>query len=490
MLAWLTALTLSHTSPQVSPQIFSQPKESSLIAQTSEPIEFTVEQSVRPLAGELDSVPVFNSNSPELVEDAGILLSTFPPEGMAVPEAHLDFAFNGRFDVFAHHVYKALDYDEETPELLDSLYIGVLVYNPGSVPVNVRSLSGASYLSQPDAPFIQLPDFVPFSPLNPVYAGPGSRVSGDMLQDRLQDIFSAVMVIPPGESRMLMNQPIPIRELELPINGRSTLAYLESDGPVYVASMAQYAVVEAGVDGSVIESAPTLAAWESLLQTGGLAGPRDLAPAPLPLAEGDRLIYGRVAGVSLGSEWKATLRDESDSELADDLLADQLTIPAAGAAFSYGISLLYAGTMGTDQNQSAQMLVRYPDTAYQSHGNYGVRYSLTLPLFNPTDQPQTVTVALETPIKEDELSEGGLQFFEPLPTQTFFRGPVQVRYQSDRNLPVIRNIHLVMKRGQQGTPLATITMPPMTSRTVEVDLLYPADSTPPQVLTVETEAKR
>ncbi|MEM8505035.1 MAG: DUF3370 domain-containing protein [Cyanobacteria bacterium P01_D01_bin.1] len=498
MLAWFTALTLSQT--------VTQPSATNLVAQTSsDPTEFVVEQSVRPLPGELNKVPVFNSNSPELVEDPGILLSTFPPVGMAVPEAHLDFPFDGRFDVFAHHVYKALDYDEEAPELLDSLYIGVLVHNPGSVPVTVRSLSGASYLSQPDAPFIQLPDFIPFSPLDPVYAGPGSRVSGDMLQDRLQNIFSPEMIIPPGESRMLMNQPIPIRALEPPINGRSTLAYLESDGPVYVASLAQYATVEEGVDGSIVESAPTLAAWESLLKEGGLSGPRDLAPVPLPVAEGTRLIYGRVAGVSLGSEWKATLTDESapDGLAANepatnesvtngliDETPDRLTIPTAGKAFSYGISLLYAGTMGTDQNQSAEMLVRYPDTAYQSHGNYGVRYSLTLPLFNPTDQAQTVTVALETAIKEDSLSEDGLRFFEPLPTQTFFRGPVQVRYQGDRNLPIIRNIHLVMKRGQQGTPLATLTMPPMTSRTVEVDLLYPADSTPPQVLTVRTEGER
>lgn len=471
MLAWLTALTFS--------QVLAQPR-THLFAQTpSAPEEFAVDQSVRPLPGELNDIPVFNSNSPELVEDPGILLSTFPPAGMAVPEAHLDFAFNGRFDVFAHHVYKALDYDEETPELLDSLYIGILVHNPGTTPVSVRSLSGASYLSQPDAPFIQLPEFVPFSPLDPVYAGPGSRVSSDMLQDRLQDIFPPVMTIPPGESRMLMNQPIPIRALEPPINGRSTLAYLESDGPVYVASLAQYATVTESADGSPIESAPTLADWESLLQTGGLSGPRDLAPVPLPVAAGTRLIYGRVAGVSLGSEWKTVLTDPA---------ADRLTIPAAGEAFSYGISLLYAGTMGTDQNQSAEMLVRYPDTAYQSHGNYGVRYSLDLPLSNPTDQTQTVTIALETPIKEEELSEDGLRFFDPLPAQTFFRGPVQIRYQSDRGFPVIRNVHLVMRRGQQGTPLATLTMPAMTSRTVEVDLLYPADSTPPQVLSVKTAA--
>ncbi len=483
MLAWLTALTFSQVtaqSPIISP--LAPPLLAQILAQTPTPTEFVVEQPVRPLSGELNNIPVFNSNSPELVEAPGILLSTFPPAGMAFPEAHLDFPFKGEFDVFAHHVYKALDYSEENPELLDSLYIGILMHNPNAAPVTVRTTAGASYLSQPDAPFIQLPDYVPFSPLNPVYAGPGSRVAGDMLQDRLQDIFAPVMIIPPGESRMLMNQPIPIRALEPPINGRSTLAYLESDGPVYVASMAQFATVEVSADGSVIESAPTLESWESLLREGDLAGPRDLAPAPLPLAEGTRLIYGRVAGVSQGSGWKATLTDSAT--------ASQLTIPSAGEAFSYGISLLYAGTMGTDQNQSAEMLVRYPDTAYQSHGNYNVRYSLTLPLQNPTDQPQTVTVALETPIKEDTLSEDGLRFFEPLPTQTFFRGPVQIRYRSDLGLPIIRNIHLVMKRGQQGTPLATLTLPPTTSRTVEVDLLYPADSTPPQVLTVKTEPKK
>ena len=28
------------------------------------------------------------------------------------------------------------------------------------------------------------------------------------------------------------------------------------------------------------------------------------------------------------------------------------------------------------------MLVRYPDTAYRAHGNYGIRYSFRLPLYN------------------------------------------------------------------------------------------------------------
>ncbi|MEL6552854.1 MAG: DUF3370 domain-containing protein [Cyanobacteria bacterium J06621_11] len=497
MFVWLTTLLFvqqAQLSPeQIAPIQSAVRSHVPLLAQANEatpeePEEIVVEQVVRPLPGQLDDVPVFNSNSPELVETAGILLSTFPPEGMTTPEAHLDFEFNGRFDVFAHHVYKALDYSEEVPQLLDSMYLGVLVHNPGETAVTVRVLDGASYLSQPDAPFISLPEFVPFSPRNPVYAGPGSRAMGDILQGKRQDIFPPFLTIEPSESAMLLNQPISIRELEPPINGRSTLTHLESDGPVYVASLAQpVALNETGE-----EVPPTLASWEALLRTGSLSGPRDRTPAPLPLEEGVTLIYGRVAGVSAGSQWQATLTDPDTTtpetpESAPETAAARLTIPEVGGAFSYGISLLYAGMMGSGQNQSAEMLVRYPDTAYQSHGNYGVRYNLTLPLHNPTDEPKTVTVALQTALKEDELSADGLRFLEPPAQQTFFRGPVQVRYRSDSGLPRVRNIHLVMKRGQQGEPLAEVTIAPQSTRTVEVDLLYPADSTPPQVLTVETQ---
>lgn len=464
MFAWLTATLLAQTLAQA---------ETLAQVETPPPMERIVEQQVRPLPGQLNSVPVFNSNSPELVGEPGILLSTFPPEGMAVPEAHLNFPLEGRFDVFAHHVYKV-----EAPEVLDSLYLGVLIHNPGEIPVTVRVLAGASYLSQPDAPFIQLPDFVTFGLRNPVFAGPGSRVMGDILRGLRQEIFPALLTIAPGESEMLLNQPIPVRELEPPINGRSTLVQLESSGPVYVASLAQRAVT----DWVGNESPPSLASWQSLLRSGGLAGPRDRTPTPLPITNGEQLIYGRVAGVSEGSQWQTTLTDSGNAETTDP----RLTIPAAGEAFSYGVSLLYGGTMGTGQVQSAPMLVRYPDTAYQAHGNYGVHYSLTLPLYNPTDAPQTVSVALQTALKEDQLSQGGLRFLEPPAAQTFFRGPVQVRYRSDSGLPQVENIHLVQRRGQQAEPLAKVTLGPQSTRTVSVDLLYPPDSTPPQVLTVRT----
>jgi hypothetical protein len=132
------------------------------------------------------------------------------------------------------------------------------------------------------------------------------------------------------------------------------------------------------------------------------------------------------------------------------------------------------------------MVVRYPDTAYQAHGNYGIQYDLTLPLHNPTDQPQTVTLTLQTPIKEDNLSRGGLRFFEPLPTPTFFRGTVRVRYSDDQGLPRTSYIHLVERRGDQSEPLVTLVMPPGDRRLVDFSFLYPPDSTPPQVLTVRT----
>ncbi|MBE9182304.1 DUF3370 domain-containing protein [Oculatella sp. LEGE 06141] len=434
------------------------------------PQEITVPQTIRALPGQLDQVPVFNSNSPEKIQTEGILLSTFPPDGKSEPSAHLNFPFEGRFDVFAHHVYGAAT-PEELPNLL-SMYLGIILYNPGSQPVTVDVLQAASYLSQPDAPFEPLPAVVE-NPLGTVYAGPGSRVMNDILRGQRSESISPQVVVPPGEYQMLVNLPIPVETLEPPLNGRSTLMRLRSDGRIYAASLALQA--RRAEDGT--EQAPTLPEWQALLETGSLAGARDRAPTP-PEQTAGQIIYGRVAGVAQGSQWQA--------QVIDDPASDRLTIPAAGEAFSYGLSTLVGGRLGTEQVQTAPMLVRYPDTAYQAHGNYGIEYLLAMPLHNPTDQPQTVTVSLQTPIKDDQGSQGGLRFFAPLPTQTFFRGTVRLRYVDDRGLPRTRYVHLVQVRGQQGEPLITLEMPAGDRRLVEFSFLYPPDSTPPQVLTVRT----
>jgi len=112
------------------------------------PEEIVQATEVRSLPGQLDNIPLFNSDSPEWVKKEGILLSTFPPDGKKVPAAHLNFAFQGQFNLFAHHF-------SHTPLNFRTLYIGALLYNPRSEPVTVEVLQAASYLMEPDAPFKQ-----------------------------------------------------------------------------------------------------------------------------------------------------------------------------------------------------------------------------------------------------------------------------------------------------------------------------------------------
>ncbi len=445
MLPVLSALLIAQSAPQ--PEIVVQPQE------------------VRPLTGNLDNVLVFNSNSPEVVQTEGILLSTFPVEGKAVPEAHLNQRLGGRFDIFAHHIAKATG-----PDDLKTLYMGVMLHNPGQQTVTVNVLQAASYLSQPDAPFIKLPP-VSENPDGKVYAGPGGRATDTVLRGQRQKDWPAQLNIPAGESRMLLNIPIPVRELDPPINGRSTLARLRSTGSIYAASLAMFA----RTDASGAERAPTLKEWEKLLDSGKLSGPRDKSPTPTGARP---IIYSRVAGVARGSVWKAQLSDSDGFTLK---------IPEPGKAFSYVLSSVDNGTFGTGQIQSAPMVVRYPDTAYAAHGNYGIQYSLSLPLHNPSDQKKTVSVTLQTAIKNDD-KEGNLQFFDIPKERVFFRGTVRVRYQDDQGNPRTRYVHLVQFRGQRGEPLATVKLDPQARTLVQVDFLYPPDATPPQVLTVETKA--
>ncbi|MBD2160122.1 DUF3370 domain-containing protein [Limnothrix sp. FACHB-1083] len=428
-------------------------------------------QEVRSLPGHLDAVPVLNSNSPEIVQQAGILLSTFPPAGMRSPEAHLNQVFQGRFDIFAHHIAKAAATGPDGAIDLRSLYVGIVLGNADpNRSATVRVLQGASYLSQPDAPFIALPPMVD-NPIGQVYSGPGSRAVDWVLRGRRQADLPDRVTIPPGETVVLTSLPIPVRSLNPPLNGRSTLLRLDSDRPVYAATLARFA--QATSDGG--EQPPTEADWRSTLTTGTLSGPRE----PVPTAPGapGPLRYGRVAGVAIGSRWRAIVTDGPNNP--------RLSIPAPGAAFSYGVSTLVAGRLGTEQVQTAPIVARYPDTAWAAHGNYGIEYDLTLPLHNPTAQPQTVAIALETPVKFDAPAPG-LQFFDPLPNSVFFRGTVRIRYPDDRGLPQTRYVHLVQRRGEPGQPLATVQLPPQGDRLVQVSLIYPPDATPPQVLTLQT----
>lgn len=497
-------------------------------------IEVVRPQEIRSLPGQLDDVPVFNSNSPEVIQQPGILVSTFPPDGMQDPSAHLNFPLSGRFDLFAHHIAKGL-----TPDDVRTLFFGVLVHNPGREPVTIDILQAVSYLSQ-DAPFLDLPSYVA-NPLGTVFAGPGSRTTNDVLRGQRQSQWPAQITIPPGRTQLLVNAPIPLRRLTvatdgslppgalipglpsaipttetaaasltgtalspanptpasttpasasgtanrtaavtrpdnrpLPLNGRSVLMHLSSSGPVHVASLAMYAPQTLGG----AERVPTLHEWENLLETGSLSGPRDRVPTPPDARFFSRFFYGRVAGISEGSQWTALATDSPD--------VDYLSIPAPGKEYSYVISTVDHNTFGTGQIQSAPMLTRYPDTAYRAHGNYGIKYDVSLPLYNNTDSAQRVSVLFQTPL-QDEDGKNELRFREPPDNQVFFRGTVRIRYTDNLGIPQTRYMHLVQRRGQEGDPLISLNMPSGDRRLVELQFIYPPDATPPQVLTVQTQ---
>lgn len=474
--------------------------------------EVVEQQEVRPLPGQLDGIPVFNSNSPELIQNEGILLSTFPTDGMRVPSAHLNHPLQGRFDIFAHHIARGVSPDDRR-----TLFFGVLVHNPSDQPVTLEILQAATYLSQ-EAPFRDLPTAI-LNPNGTVYAGPGSRTTADILRGENQPQWPNQIVIPPGHVHLLMNLPIPLRQLSVPVNGtypqgstipnppvspltilatnpgdilgigapaapipanqplpsngRTAMMYLSSSGPVHLASLAMYAPQLPG--GS--ERVPALRDWIDLLKRDGLAGPRDVAPTNPEDYRAGRFYYGRVSGVAQGSQWNAVLTDGPDT--------NQLSIPQPGGAFSYVVSTVDRNTFGTGQVQSAPMLARYPDTAYRAHGNYGIRYSLRLPLYNNTGSAQTVALKLQTPLQDEGL-KNGLRFRQPPDNRIFFRGTVRLRYANRLGVRQSHYVHLVQRRGQEGDPLVKLTLPPGAGQEVEVDLIYPPDATPPQVLTVQT----
>ena len=418
-------------------------------------------QVVAPLPGGLDGVLVLNDNNPELITTPGILLSTFAAAGRAVPAAHLDVALEGRFDLFSHHVYAG------KPETQDStLWLAVVAQPRGSKPVTLRLLAGSTALSQsvdpsqPGAPFLPLPTLLPQG-LSPVYAGPGSRVATELLSRQRVSLLPAQWTLAPGGLSTLLVLPIPVRGLDPLLNGRNLQLRLQSDGPLSMATLAAF---------GPNDRPPLEGTWATVLD-GGLS-PREHVASPRG-APGP-ITYSRVSGVQRGTLWSGRLTDPGKPYLS-----------AGRAPISWPISSLVRGTLGTAQVQTAELQAFYAGTAWAAHGNYGVEYDLTLPLRNAGPQPTTLQLAFESPLKGDQ-SQGGLRF-NVLPAKAvMFRGTVEVSgLDGSGGRPVGRQgFHLVLRNGQAGPALGTVTLAPGAERTLRVRLIYPADATPPQVLSL------
>lgn len=478
---------------------FARAQNSSPQSPPSAPSSVVELHKIVPLPGDLDDVPVLNSNSPEQVQEEGILVSTCAPAGKAHPEAHLNYQFKGRFDIFAHHVAKG------KADNLRTLYLGVVLSNPGAQKANVKVLSGASYLSQPDAPFVAKSPIEPNDD-NSVFAGPGSRVMSDVLRNRRAEWLPERLTIAPGASVVLASLPIPVKALTPPLNGRSLLVRLSSSAPICASTVAMYAppagtandtaaksVIVNEAAGATAEAfvAPVVCGerppkdseWIAMLHNAPLAGPRE-KPASAPQAAGP-LVYGRVAGVSKGSSWNCTLGDPFGFPGAGGK-QPSVTVPDPAQPLSFPIASLERGTFATGSVQSAPLLVRYPDTAYKANGNYSTRYRITIPLVNRASSEREVSILLQSPVKNDTAQES-LTFYDPPPTRVFFRGTVLVVYADDDGAEQRKYYHLVMNQGQHGSPLVKLHLKAGERRIVQVEFLYPPDATPPQVLTIESK---
>jgi len=424
-------------------------------------------QSVAPLSGGLDTVPLVNDNNPELIKAPGILLSSFDPargwrgEALPVPSAHLNSPLNGPFGLFSHHVYAG------RPETLDStLWLALVAAPRGNQPVRLRLLSGSTALSQspdgrqPSAPFLPLPALLEQGP-NPVWAGPGSRVATELLRRQRSPQLPEGWTLEPGSLSTLLVLPLPVRGLDPLLNGLNLQLRLHSDGPVDVATLAAF---------GPNDQPPPQAIWAQLLR--GDVSPREHTPSPR--GSGGPMIYSRVSGIQQGSTWRTRLTDPGRDSLS-----------VSRAPISWPIASLERGSLGTGQLQTAELSSFYPGTAWAAHGNYGVEYDLSIPLVNDGPSRSSLQLAFESPLKTDQ-PLGGLRFL-PTPAQAVtFRGTLEVSgLDGPDGRPMgRRSYHLVLRSGQSGPALGTVSLDPGARRELRVRLIYPADATAPQVLSL------
>ena len=451
-------LLLAQAPPAPAPLVAPAPAQAPLSGPATAATVLRPQQ-VAPLPGGLDPVLMVNDNNPELILEPGILLSTFEGKGRPFPEAHLNLPLNGRFDLFSHHVYAG------TPQTLEStLWLAVVAMPRQAAPVQLRLLSGSTALSQATAPGQASAPFLPLPPLLPqdgsTYAGPGDRVTTELLSQQTSPQLPQRWSLPAGQLTPLLVLPIPVKGLSPLLNGINLQLRLESSGPLSLATLASF-----GGD-----QPPAPEVWQALLN--GPLSPKELTATPRG-ASGP-FAYSRVSGVQIGSLWRGQVTDPGKTWLS-----------VSRAPISWPISSLVRGSHGTGQVQTAELKASYPGTAWAAHGNYGVEYDLRLPLRNDTGRPVSLQLALESPLKGDQ-PQGGLKFRQGAGGSVWFRGSVEVAgLDGPEGKPLGREgFHLVLRSGQPGPSLGTVTLAPGGQRQLRLRLIYPADATPPQVLSL------
>ncbi|MEB3187022.1 MAG: DUF3370 family protein [bacterium] len=378
------------------------------------------------LPGGLDAVPVLNSNHPEIVLGTGIAISTAP--GPA--DRHLDFDFKGPFGFFSAHQ------NGSSRRLVQ----GLVLSNPGPEPVTVKVERSAA-TSNREAPFRDRPGNTVFDPDRQHTSGPGDATASSILRG-ISPVFTAPLRLEPGEVKVIWQRPLD--------PGVASMVQMQfhSDGPVHMAEL---------FGTETFDSDRATRMW--LDGNRVPADPRDRPPTP-PGA-GGVLIYGRVAGIQQGETWRGVLTAPGKPVLELD---DRPEVRA------FAIDTVVAKTLGTGQVQSAPLLRRYADSAYASHGNYGVTYELELPLVHAGEHPLDVALFFDSPGKPGT------------GPSRVFRGEVEVREGAR-----VQRFHISQRSGDLGDiPIFEARMRPGDTRQVKVRLVIPADITPAQALRLQT----
>src|SRR5690606_19697357 len=123
------------------------------------------------------------------------------------------------------------------------------------------------------------------------------------------------------------------------------------------------------------------------------------------------------------------------------------------------------------------------------HANYGVSYEVEIPLFNNLSQAVDVEISFDSPIRIPEnTSPEIISFYQNPPARINFRGEFKAEYKNLFGRDTERYIHIVQRFGQKSEwPLATVHLEPGEQKTVKISYIYPADATPPHVLTIRTK---
>lgn len=409
---------------------------------------------IYPLPGALDETPVLHSNNPERIETSGLLISTLPAQDLNQPRK-LNVPLQGDFRLFIHHVARTAILSQAR------IWLAVVADNPSQDRLNLELKRGNLFRTWPEAPFLPLTGIRNNSEAKH-FSGPGDRLALASL--RGENLLGPRSFLLPGKSRQtLLLEAIPTNPLWVlqQDNALSALLEFSCAQPVHLSVLAWVSA-----DGQP----PRTQDLDHLLETGQAAGPAE-APVteynPSQAPSGGSFRYGRVAGLSQGAVWNSELNP----------LPEKI-----GEKIGFPLSSVYLKRLSTSQNQSATLIARVPGTAIQSHGNYGVHYQLKAHLHNPDAEARRYAVYLHHPLQiRISLTEDPVALFRLVPDASVtFRGSLRLRWDSEEYW-----LHQVLHSGEAAPALKILELPAGENRSLQLDLVYPPDATPPQLLEIE-----